>query len=103
MIGIELLKAVRAKISDKERWTREVFARSADGYMANPCSQYAVCWCVVGAAMAITESDKEEDLGNTGWYDVMGKLDPIIVNDSKGHQAVLDMLDKRIAQLEAER
>ena len=104
MTGIELLKAVREKISDKERWTEGAFARTAGDIPVDPRDPAAVCWCVIGAAIAVEGSSTLANMGGgMGWDELIGTYLAEDVNDQKGHKAVLDLLDKRIAELEAKR
>lgn len=55
MTPLEILVAARERISAPERWTQHANARSASKCSVEPLSQVAVCWCSLGALIAVIE------------------------------------------------
>ena len=52
----EILIAARAKIEQPECWTQMAFAKTALRNKAKVDSPRAVCWCILGAICAVTNS-----------------------------------------------
>ncbi len=100
----ELLIKVREKIADKARWTQHTWALDAAG---RPCDEYgpgAVCWCVRGAINVVCGTSRNAKI------DVLMKLcdvaekmfggkNVVLVNDTIGHAAVLEVIDAAIKEV----
>jgi len=98
----DVLVGTRALLSDKTKWTQEVFARDPVGTAVNLYSPLAACWCLEGA---IGKVSSELGTGMGAAADLLRKQLPdgtslIDWNDSKErtYQDVVDLLDKAIAE-----
>lgn len=49
MTTVEILRSVRSLIATPEKWTRDQYARRADGARTHALADDAVCWCLLGA------------------------------------------------------
>ena len=49
----DVLRAAREKIAVPERWTQGTFARQKEGNPIGPLEPNAVCWCALGAVIAV--------------------------------------------------
>ena len=49
-------------LTDESKWTKQFFARKANGHYASPDNDDAVCWCILGAIQKaypdLTEQNK---------------------------------------------
>jgi hypothetical protein len=91
---LEALRATRALITDPKHFTTGIMARDHTGHTCDPYDAEASSWCVIGAWERITGASD-----NIKSDHVLRKLcgDNLAhVNDSQGHEAVLEMLDKAI-------
>lgn len=93
MTELEQLKATRALITDKAYFTTGARARNKDHIVCEADSPEARYWCVIGAW------ERETGYDDDGVLDVLCNCNPVIVNDEKGHKAVLKMLDHAIKRL----
>jgi hypothetical protein len=103
----QILIEARELISDKVRWTTEIYASdtNAPGTYGRK-HQYgnepgAVCWCAFGAVQKVTGSDSNMRLVNTELVltraaDELFKDTVTQVNDRLGHEAVMQMYDRAI-------
>ncbi len=111
----DVLVAARAKIADPAHWTQGFWARTPNGVTCIPSDPRAVCWCVGGAIEACLRGVGQTD----GFDELMLKLEPIAaeilglattsrlddstrrvtrLNDTLGHAAALELLDRAIAR-----
>lgn len=101
----EVLVATRAKISDPNRWTREVAARDGHGIPCDPDQPEAACWCLVGAIVAVCPNDQAARnqayvllrAPTLNWE--LGIRNLHIFNDRNPHCVVLTKLDEAIAAI----
>ena len=84
MTVLELLRAVRARLSCPKAWTQEANARDKDGWPTVISDPYACSWCLSGAAHKANESSGAADrlakllgfstaLRMVQWNDVFGR------------------------------
>ena len=59
MNTLDVLKAARAKLA--QGWTQEMLARDWQGAEVPSHSDEALCWCMVGAIHAVTQSEEERN------------------------------------------
>src|SRR5438552_8948065 len=94
----QIVALARSRIEDKKHWTRGVMARDKHLNACKPWDDKARAWCAVGALIWACSR-----LGLTGVYldqaylvatarvagQTEGRLELIIVNDERGHSAVM--------------
>lgn len=104
-----VLVRARARIADKRRWTRHVLARDWRRYECPAPHPVAVRWCAVGALQAecttvtptihgwhFALNDALLTAARDRLEQAVGSRDVTVVNDRKGHAAVLAMFDEAI-------
>lgn len=96
----ETLRAARAVIEDRERWTQWAIARDSDHRAVDPQAPSAVRWCMLGAIRRVDgpfEDSAIETLGS-----VIRDRDIEAFNDreERRHSAVLDAFSRAIAKAE---
>ncbi len=100
MTAYEALTAARVLITDPSRWTQGMLARDKHGFACQPDDPAACCWCADGALQMVTGGDKTEAYNEAfaALADVCpeGVISIVCVNDGRGHQAVLELLDTAI-------
>lgn len=128
-VNLQALKDTRELLTDPGRWVRGHWALDASGGYCNTTSPDACQWCISGALEKIgwdeaMKADKDryclaldikiaqrrelEKTINEGGMRHLDNLDYVYrysiisINDDFGHAAVLELLDKTIARLEAE-
>jgi hypothetical protein len=93
----EVLVASRELISNPNCWTKYTLARAADGSLAEPTDEAAVCWCAVGAIYkaANASDDLAEDaiefLYKAGAWSPVGEW-----NDVSSHTTVIHTIKTAI-------
>lgn len=109
MNTLEVLVAARELISAPERWTTGVLARNSKRHTVEPDDPSAICWCGMGAVVAVTPPQERVLAPNDHWmylpalnrlratvgYDIFPDF-----NDSHDHAQVLAAFD---AAIEAQR
>lgn len=97
MNTLEVLTQARELISDPARWTRGYMARNKSGDAVSEKSPGAVCWCSIGAMMAVAGSFPNEIY--LAW-DVLEQLTGVgllaYFNDNHTHEQVMEMFDAAI-------
>ena len=94
---LEILEKCRAVIADPDKWTQGVGARDCHGQAVHPSSPDAVRWCAAGVIQTLALLSGHE------WARLLRKLSAgwdrmvVEVNDELGHEAVLVMYDRAIA------
>jgi hypothetical protein len=89
----ETLEQARALISDESRWTTGANARTQTGVLIKARSEGAKRWCASGALYAVGDPTCEARvLLAQAANDLFGDS-PTLVNDYRGHAAVLAMYD----------
>ena len=101
MSAEQILINTKALIEDESHWCQYTFARASDGAKV-PLSQTAAKFCVSGALslaeriqLDYSQANRASYFLNRAAYD-MFELDPVQVNDRRGHAAVMRMLDYAI-------
>lgn len=102
MTDLELVKAVRAKLTPPGSWIKQDFAQDDQGQGVHPRQPEASCWCLAGAAKSLGTPDAVRTLATALDFGP-GTLLMMDWNDrpQTRHQDVLDRLDKAIAELSA--
>ena len=112
------LKELRHLLSNKKRWTRYSWARTADRAGVEPDHPYATAWCLLGGCRRVTQEDYshigfaryrriEDALFRTLEDENIGLADPrdregsiARWQDSVDHAEVLAFIDDTIAREE---
>jgi hypothetical protein len=63
---MEALNALDDKLSSPETWTQRSWARNAQGTEEFEFSSNAVCWCVLGCLMLLTEENHSGTMNQAG-------------------------------------
>ena len=101
-LQIQIIERARALIEDKAHWCRNHAALDATGVSVFPTSTSAVKRCALGALIAaVYELTDDQDAADLLAYEALrphcGTSTLIYINDTTGHAAVLELLDKVIA------
>ncbi len=116
--AVEDLRAARALIEDRERWTCRAAARNAAGDVVVADAADACQWCAVGALFRIIYTpghDASATLESPRWtraydaleeaaldlYEAEGYASAAAVNDYKGHRAALAVYARAVERLAA--
>lgn len=98
----EILKAARALIEDRIRWTQHTYARGKSGRPVYPEQRSAVSWCALGAICKVTDTNPlRSDYPVAVEYlrrsaEEIGFTSVELVNDGRFHSTVLRMFDRAI-------
>jgi hypothetical protein len=95
----QIVERARALIADQQRWCRNELARDINGCSVDPTDQRAVRHCGLGALIAaayqITNDHRQaHDLAIGALRPLHGSTTLAMVNDTRGHSAVLTLLDE---------
>lgn len=101
MDELELLTRVRELLTDPNHWTREAWARKADGAACSFDDPDAGCWCLVGALMYVDPTVMPNVLQRR--VTRVGYENIVMFNDDQEHAGVLALLDEAIYALKEER
>ena len=91
------LKALRELFSDPSRWTRGVEAKDSLGRIVLPLEEGAVCFCLLGGILRVTDDDDDRSLALTSLLEEA--LPPLRYqgldqfNDSSEHAQVLALIE----------
>jgi hypothetical protein len=106
---VRILKDARARIADPAQWTTGGLARTNTGTLCSVDDPAAVCFCAMGALLRACSLAGENEAGNRGLWavaeDVLDRVSGgyyVYINETRGHQAVLDLYDRAIALAEKE-
>lgn len=100
------LKAVRELLAKPERWTKDAYARDADGARVEATDPRATCWCLSGA---ITKVTPDHATGVPVWMALSDETERArggavvgFWNDRprRTHAQVLRLIDRAIARAE---
>jgi beta-galactosidase/beta-glucuronidase len=91
------LVAARKLLSDRSKWTQNVFARNNEGREVDWRHPSACCWCVMGALKKVAPRDKYIS-ALRALCDATNGASVANTNDTKGYIAAMDLLDKAIKQ-----
>lgn len=104
---VEILKAARTRIAEREHWVVGMRACSPRGVLVRPRSPRAVAWCAGGALAASSSPDDELVFGRA--YDILraaaiefGYESIEELNDRGSHVMVMRMFDRAIAMATAD-
>lgn len=59
MTPVEILKAVDALFDDPSKWVKGARAQAKGKYTVPPRASTAICWCLNGAIMKVSETESE--------------------------------------------
>lgn len=99
----EVLRRVRARLSDPARWTQGTEARNAMGRHVDPEDPDATCWCMLGAVkVEVGAGIGCDEEASRRFYEAKAVLrahggDVVTFNDAGTHADVLALLDRAIA------
>jgi hypothetical protein len=101
-IKIQILKAARSLIEDKERWCPGQLARDSLGRTVRPTDSTAVQRCALGALVAAAheftaDSYQAHELATAAMRPLIGATTLTHINDVEGHAAVLALFDAAIS------
>lgn len=94
--ALAVLKRARARIATPETWTRHFGARNAANRACHVRDREAVRWCLLGAVAA--------EGGSVTAFETLrqhGGRNLAELNDTTSHAAVLRIVDRSIATLQA--
>ena len=94
MDKLEILKAARKLLADPAHWTQRVYARDKNESEVRPWSKEACQFCALGAVFKFIGTDDFEHPATQALYQKAVSI--TIVNDVKGHDAVLQLFDEVI-------
>ena len=101
----QVLVNARALIADPAHWTRSVLARNVAGHPIHWCDTSATAWCAMGAIYRgayelVGDRDQATSIGTK----VAKSISPLwlcqvlmIMNDARGHAAILARFDRALA------
>ena len=101
-LKLQIVEQARALIADERHWCRGELARDAKGIGVFPMSDEAVKRCGLGAPIMaayqiIPAHRRAYDLAIKAMRPLHGSPTLVNVNDVRGHDAVLALLDEVIA------
>lgn len=111
---LALIEAVRLLLSDRKNWTQYANAKTKGGAVVEPRSDLASCWCLQGAALAVTPGplDAHESLRASRVLHEIGitidraatgtEIMALNFNDTASHKQVIGVLDRTMERLAAE-
>ena len=97
MTTVEVLKEARRKIYRKKNWTQGAYARDKNGELLASDDFYAISWCAMGAIHNVASKNRElnieyiRDYLYRAAHDLYNDRSVTVINDHKGHAAVLKM------------
>lgn len=104
MNTVEVLEAARDLISQPERWTQGVYARSATDVPSDVESMEACKFCSVGAVLRVCGLASRDAMspGQRALVALGGVTHILRFNDKHTHSEVLDAFNKAIGRAKAE-
>ena len=102
MTTTDVLRHMRARLSEPGKWTKGGYARDKQGRLTRSNSKDAVCFCMLGAMRTARDAGNQQNAANV----LLSVLAPLgygsipSFNDSPTttHADVLSVLDKAIEQ-----
>lgn len=102
MTDLEILKAARELIADEQKWCQGTAARDKGGRYVVYSSPEAARFCAVGALWRVQEERDNYGLTDLLWkksYELFD-LPLATANDIIGHEAIMQVFDKVILEME---
>ena len=98
----QIVERARLLIEDERHWCRNELARDANGCSVDPTDQMAVRRCGLGALIAaayqITNDHRQaHDLAIGALRPLHGSTTLVMINDIRGHSAVLALFDEALS------
>jgi hypothetical protein len=113
MTPASALRAARDLVSDHTRWARFVSARDAEGVEVEPIHPEACRWCAHGALRYVTADhfdvqteaftllqNASNEVHGGKWNEAGLTISVTDVNDTLGHDAVMEVFARAIDQAE---
>jgi hypothetical protein len=102
-LRVQIVERARALIQDERHWCRGELARDANGFSVGPTDSGATRRCGLGALIAaayqVTDDERRaHDLAINALRPLHGSATLVNVNDVRGHEAVLALLDEVLAR-----
>ena len=95
------LRAAKALIATPATWTKNQYAKDSDGRHVHVDSEFAVCYCSIGAVIKATKAESRDDV-RRALDDAVEECESIVeLNDSHTHDEVMGVWHKAIATAEA--
>jgi hypothetical protein len=101
-LKLQIVERARALIADEEHWCRRHLALDKNGVVVSPTSALAVKRCALGAVIAAAyQLTNDYNAAHLLGHEVLAPLYRAAtlthINDTRGHPAVLTLLDEVIA------
>lgn len=100
MNAAEILTKAKALIDTPDKWTKGEFARDKNGSRVDANSNYAVCFCSIGAIRKVAPCRGSEY--ERGYISALQALatacgkEPAVYNDFATHEDVMEKFDRAI-------
>ena len=103
-LKFQIIERAKALIQDESHWCRGYLAVDAHGDSADPISREAVRRCALGALVAaayqLTNSREQSfESAINALRPLCGSNKVVLVNDHRGHAAILALFDEAIAAM----
>ena len=103
-LKFQIIERAKALIQDEHNWCRGYLAVDADGISADPTGQEAVKRCALGALAAAAyqltnDSVRSYELAANALRPLCGSNTVVLVNDHRGHAAILTLFDEALAAI----
>jgi hypothetical protein len=103
-LKVKIIERAKQLIQDEQHWCRGYLAVDAEGISADPTSTQAVQRCALGALIAAAHQLTNNrfwayDLALNAVRPLCGSNTVVLVNDHRGHAAVLALFDEAMAAL----
>lgn len=100
----QILRDAKELISNPERWTQKVCARTRYAMEIDPSSDLATSWCAVGATVKASKNNSIVEAKALNYLRLATKKfgchgstgSPPLVNDHKPHSVVMELFDEAI-------
>ena len=103
-LKVQIIERAKALIQDQSQWCKGYLAVDADGNSADPTGSEAVKRCALGALLAAAyqltnNQEKSCELATNALRPLCGSNKVVLVNDCRGHAAILALFDEAIAAM----
>jgi hypothetical protein len=103
-LKFQIIQRAKALIQDESQWCRGYLAVDAHGDSVDPISAEAVRRCALGALAAAAyqltnDSVRSYELAINALRPLCGSNTVVVVNDHRGHAAVLALFDEAMAMV----
>lgn len=98
MDDLQLLKAVREKLTPQGAWTQNVYARNSNGDVVSSRDFDAVSWCILGAADMGDRRGYEGQLADAMGFKSAGRMENWNDRSRRTQTQIIARLDAAIAR-----